>query len=105
MTEQKQFALLSPPVVGGEKGKSVGGPGGIRTHVRTRKPCAFYMLIPVFIFVMLQDPDHQQHPYPLKLHRDIGACLDYFRFYCAACPSDSEQHPWSDVSFPHLVKK
>ena len=81
------------------------GPGGNRTHVRTRKPCAFYMLIPDFIFVIHQDLDHQVHPYPLKLHHDIGACRDYFRFYCAAGSSDSEQHPWSDVSFPHLVKK
>ena len=79
------------------------GPGGNRTHVRTRKPCAFYMLIPDFIFVMQQDLDHQLHPYPLKLHRDIEACHDYFRFSCAACPSDSEQHPWSDVSSYHLV--
>ena len=26
------------------------GAGGIRTHVRTRKPCAFYTLIPAFGF-------------------------------------------------------
>jgi len=50
-----------------------GGSGGNRTLVRTRKPYAFYMLIPAFIFVMQQDPDHQLHPYPLKLHPIIEA--------------------------------
>ena len=49
------------------------GPGGSRTLVRTRKPYAFYMLIPAFIFVMQQDPDHQLHPYLLKLHLAVGA--------------------------------
>ena len=56
------------------------GSGGNRTLVRTRKPYAFYMLIPAFIFVMQQDPDHQLHPYPLKLHPIIEAWQDYFRF-------------------------
>ena len=49
------------------------GAGGNRTLVQTRKPYAFYMLIPVFIFVMQQDLDHQLHPYLLKFHLTVGA--------------------------------
>ena len=51
------------------------------------------------VFVLRQDLDHQSQPYPLKLHLSIEAYTDYFRFTCTAWPSDSEQHPWSDVSF------
>ena len=51
------------------------------------------------IFEVWQDLDHQSQPYPLKLHLSIEAYTDYFRFTCTAWPSDSEQHPWSDVSF------
>ena len=51
------------------------------------------------VFVLQQDPDHQLQPYPLKLHQCDGAYTGYFRFTCTALPSDSEQHPWSDVSF------
>ena len=32
------------------------GPGGIRTHVRTRKPYAFYTLIPAFGFRAMARP-------------------------------------------------
>ena len=62
-------------------GLSVGGSGGNRTLVRTRKPYAFYMLIPAFVFVMLQDLGYQQHPYPLKFHPASEARPDYSRFY------------------------
>ncbi len=81
------------------------GAGGSRTHVRTRKPYAFYTLIPALIFERRQDLDHQPTPYLLKLHPPIGALKDYFRFACAALSSDSEPHPWGDVSFPHLVRE
>ena len=84
-------------------GETRGGAGGSRTLVRTRKPCAFYTLISDFVFVMQQDLSHQLHPYLLKLHYDIGACRNYFRFSCAACSSDSEPDPWGDVSFLYLV--
>ena len=57
------------------------------------------------VFVLQQDPDHQLQPYPLKCHLSVEAPTGYFRFVCAAGSSDSERHPWSDVSFPHLVKK
>ena len=53
--------------------RNVSGAGGSRTLVQTRKPYAFYMLIPAFIFVMQQDPDHQLHPYLLKFHLTVGA--------------------------------
>ncbi len=89
----------------GRPGEGGGGAGGSRTHVRTRKPHAFYTLIPDFIFERRQDLDHQPAPYPLKFHQDGEAHPDYFRFSCAAGSSDSEQHPWGDVSFPHLVKE
>ena len=81
----------------------VGGAGGIRTHVRTRKPYAFYMLIPDNVFGHQQEPDYQPMPYPLKFHLHTGAYTGYFRFSCTAWPSDSEQHHWSDVSSCHLV--
>ena len=48
----------------------LGGAGGSRTHVRTRKPYAFYTLIPDFVFVLRQDPDHQPQPYSQELHHD-----------------------------------
>ena len=60
------------------------GAGGNRTRVQTRKPYAFYMLIPAFIFVMQQDLDHQLHPYPLKFHHTVKARHDNSRFSCAA---------------------
>ena len=52
-------------------GGAVCGPAESRTPVRTRKPYAFYMLIPAFIFVMQQDLNHQLHPYPLNLTRPL----------------------------------
>ena len=51
------------------------------------------------VFVPRQDLDHQSRPYPLKFHPGNEAYPNYFRFTCTALPSDSEQHPWSDVSF------
>jgi len=98
--EKKKKEKKSPPPF---FGSGDCGAGGNRTRVRTRKPYAFYMLIPVFIFVLSQDPGHQRQPYPLNLHLCIKACKGYSRFSCAAESSDSEQHPWSDVSFHHLV--
>jgi len=56
------------------------GPAGSRTPVRTRKPYAFYTLIPAFIFVPWQDLDHQPRPYLLKFHLTSGALQGYFRF-------------------------
>ena len=46
------------------------GAGGIRTLVQTVKPCAFYMLILDFIFVLRQDPSHQPQPYPRKISQE-----------------------------------
>ncbi len=60
--------------------RMVCGAGGSRTLVRTRKPYAFYTLIPAFVFVQRQDLDHQSLPYPLKLHSPIEALTNYFRF-------------------------
>ena len=60
--------------------EDVGGAGGNRTLVRTRKPYAFYTLILAFVFVHWQDPSHQPMPYLLKLHSCIGAYTNYFRF-------------------------
>ena len=60
------------------------GAGGIRTHVRTRKPYAFYMLIPDNVFGHQQEPDYQPMPYPLKFHLHTGAYTGYFRFSCTA---------------------
>ena len=80
-----------------------GGAGGIRTRVQTRKPYAFYTLIPDFIFVPWQDLDHQPRPYPLNFTGasrptptipDLPAPLD---------PGDSGLHPRSDVSSSYLV--
>ena len=62
----------------------IGGAGGIRTHVQTGKPYAFYTFIPALIFVRRQDLDHQPTPYPLKFHPSIEALTDYFRFTCTA---------------------
>ena len=56
------------------------GDGGSRTLVRTRKPYAFYTLIPDLIFVWRQDLDHQPAPYPQKFHSHSGAYESYFRF-------------------------
>ena len=38
------------------------------------------------VFVSLQDPDHQQRPYPLNFHHARGAEHDYFRFNRTALP-------------------
>ena len=51
------------------------------------------------VFEPQQDLDHQLRPYPLKLHPGTEAYTYCFRVTCTALPSDSEQHPWSDVSF------
>ena len=52
-----------------ESNYSVGGAGGSRTRVQTRRPYAFYMLIPVEIFEKRQESDDQPLPYLLKLHQ------------------------------------
>ena len=57
------------------------GAGGSRTLVRTRKPYAFYTLIPDFIFVLRQDLDHQSQPYPLKLHPAAEASTRLFPIF------------------------
>ena len=79
------------------------GAGGNRTRVQTRKPYAFYTLIPDFDFRATARPGPPTGALSPKSHHDNGACHDYSRFSCAAEPSDSEQHPWSDVSSCHLV--
>ena len=79
------------------------GAGGNRTRVRTRKPYAFYMLIPDFGFRASTRPGPPIDTLSSEFHRAAEAQHDYFRFTCTAEPSDSEQHPWSDVSFHHLV--
>ena len=80
------------------------GPAGSRTPVRTRKPYAFYTLIPAFIFVRQQDLGHQLTSYLLKHfimcakpHMTISDLI------CTAESPDSEQHPRSDVSSCYLV--
>ena len=58
------------------------GVRGNRTLVQTRKPYAFYMLIPALVFVMQQDPDHQLHPYPQRFssrHRGMPWLFPIFR--------------------------
>ena len=60
-------------------------------------------LFQTLVFVRRQDLDHPPTPYPLKFHLPIEALTNYFRFTCTAWSSDSEQHPWSDVSSCHLV--
>ena len=70
------------------------GAGGSRTLVQTGKPYAFYMLIPVFIFVIRQDLDHQPYPYPLNLHPPAEASKRLFPMFPAPLYlPDSEQHP------------
>ena len=82
------------------------GAGGSRTLVQTGKPYAFYMLIPDFIFVMRQDPDHQSHPYPLKLHPSVEAPKRLFPIilhrYTFPIRNNIQK---SDVSFSHLVRE
>ena len=64
------------------------------------------MLIPVFIFVMRQDLDHQPHPYPLKLHPTAEASLRLFPIvlhrYTFLIRNNIQK---SDVSFPYLVRE
>ena len=63
------------------------GPAEIRTPVRTRKPYAFYMLIPAFIFVPQQDPDHPLRPYPLKFrNRRRGPAVLFPIYPAPLCP-------------------
>ena len=71
--------------------KTVSGAGGSRTLVQTRKPYAFYMLIPVRIFVKQQEPDDQLLPYPLMIHCHIKAYNNYFRICCTAWLTASEK--------------
>ena len=60
------------------------GAGGSRTLVQTGKPCAFYTLIPVCVFVRRQDPDHQPSPYPLCFRRTAEAPVRLFPTCCTA---------------------
>ena len=62
----------------------VGGAGGIRTHVRTRKPYAFYTLIPAFGFRGMARPGPPTIPLSPKFHSCIGAYTSYFRLSCTA---------------------
>ena len=48
----------------------MGGAGGSRTLVQTRKPYAFYMLIFAFVFECKQDQSHLLAPYPLSFHKN-----------------------------------
>lgn len=79
------------------------GAGGIRTHVQTGKPYAFYTFIPAFDFRVTARPGPPTDTLASKFHPCIEAYTSYFRFSCTANPSDSEQHPWSDVSSHHLM--
>ena len=70
---------------------ALSGPAGSRTPVRTRKPYAFYTLIPAFIFVRQQDLDHQLPSYPLKLFiKNVGPPLTISEEVCTAESLDSE---------------
>ena len=82
-----------------------GGAGGSRTRVQTGKPYAFYTLIPVFGFRVAARPGPPIDTLSSEFHRAAEAQHDYFRFTCTAEPSDSEQHPWSDVSSSYLVRR
>ena len=75
--QEADFCLLLP---------LVGGAGGNRTLVQTRKTQAFYMLIFDYIFVQRQNQSHQPMPYPLKLHLRREAGADYPRFGCTTWP-------------------
>lgn len=82
------------------------GPAGSRTPVRTRKPYAFYTLIPAFIFVRQQDLDHQLPSYPLKRFiKNVGSLLTISEEVCTAESLDSESDPQSDVSSPRLTQE
>ena len=84
---------------------ALSGPAGSRTPVRTRKPYAFYTLIPAFIFVRQQDLDHQLPSYPLKLFiKNVGPPLTISEEVCTAESLDSENDPRSDVSSPRLAQ-
>ena len=86
-TNYRTFAFVRVELVGFEPTSKQGN--------HTLSTCLFWPSV----FVTQQDPDHQLRPYPLKLHPCGEAHTGYFRFTCTALSSDSEQHPWSDVSF------
>ena len=56
------------------------GSGGSRTLVRTRKPYAFYTLIPAFGFRATARPGPPTAALSPNFHLHIGAWTDYFRF-------------------------
>lgn len=60
------------------------GPGGSRTHVRTRKSYAFYMLIPAFDFRTSARPGPPTDALSSKFHSGSEAYPSYFRFTCTA---------------------
>ena len=67
-----------------KKGKSCGA-GGIRTHVQTGKPYAFYTLIPAFGFRALARPGPPTNALSPKISFGAsGATPNYFRFLCTA---------------------
>ena len=71
--------LRFPP----KKGKSCGA-GGIRTHVQTGKPYAFYTLIPDFNFRAEARPGPPTTTLASKFHTPSEALTHYFRFTCTA---------------------
>lgn len=80
------------------------GAGGIRTHVRTRKPYAFYMLIPAFGFRVAAEPGPSTDTLsPLNFIKAAGHTLTISDLSAPLDQEDSEQHPLSDVSSHHLV--
>ena len=60
------------------------GAGGSRTLVRTRKPYAFYTLIPAFDFRASARPGPPTNALSSKFHCHIEAYDSYFRFACTA---------------------
>ena len=90
-TNYRTFAFVRVELVGFEPTSAQGN------HTLSTR------LFQPLIFVQQQDLDHQLKPYPLNFHQSNEAYYDYSRFSCTALPSDSEQHPWSSVSFHHLM--
>ena len=62
----------------------ISGAGGNRTLVRTRKPYAFYTLIPAFGFRSSARPGPPTDALSSKFHQHTEACASYFRFTCTA---------------------
>jgi len=57
------------------------------------------------VFEQQQDLDHQLMPYLLNFIRASEPTWTISDLTCATESLDSEQHPWSGVSFSYLVRE